>query len=72
MRPLSRWTRAQRRGLLVVFGLSFLGHIAVYFMAKKSRPTHVLTALPEKVLAQRDSLLALQPPKDTLYPFNPN
>ena len=72
MRPLSRWTRAQRRGLLAVFGLSFLGHIAVYLMAIKFRPTHVLTALPEKVLVQRDSLLALQPPKDTLYPFNPN
>jgi len=72
MRPLSRWTRAQRRGLLIVFGLSFLGHLAVYNIVKKPSPKHLLTPLPEAILAQRDSLLALQPSKDTLYPFNPN
>jgi DNA uptake protein ComE-like DNA-binding protein len=72
MRPLSSWTRAQRRGLLIVFGLSFLGHVAVYNFVKNPSPKHPLTPLPEAVLAQRDSLLVLQPPKDTLYPFNPN
>jgi len=30
------------------------------------------TPLPDAVVAQRDSLLALKPPTDTLYPFNPN
>ncbi|MGD1998339.1 MAG: helix-hairpin-helix domain-containing protein [Flavobacteriaceae bacterium] len=72
MRPLSRWTRAQRRGLLIVFGLSFLGHLAVYNFVKKPSPKHLLTPLPEAVLTQRDSLLVLQRIKDTLYPFNPN
>lgn len=72
MRPFSRWTRPQRRGLLIVFALSFFGHIAVYKFTKKSAEQHMRTPLPDAVVAQRDSLLALKPPTDTLYPFNPN
>lgn len=72
MRPFSRWTRPQRRGLLIVFALSFFGHISVFKFAKKSVQQHMRTPLPDAVVAQRDSLLALKPPKDTLYPFNPN
>lgn len=72
MCPLSRWTRPMRRGLLLVFVLSLLGHLVVFYLPEQSVSKTVLTPLPSDVLLRRDSLLKLQSTKDTLYPFNPN
>lgn len=72
MCPLSRWTRPMRRGLLLVFVLSLLGHLVVFYLPEHSVSKTALTPLPSDVLLRRDSLLKLQSTKDTLYPFNPN
>lgn len=72
MCPLSRWTRPMRRGLLLVFVLSLVGHLVVFYLPEQSVSKTVLTPLPSDVLLRRDSLLKLQSTKDTLYPFNPN
>ena len=72
MCPLSRWTRPLRRGLLLVFVLSLLGHLVVFYLLEHSISKTVLTPLSSDVFVRRDSLLKIQPSKDTLYPFNPN
>lgn len=72
MCPLSRWTRPMRRGLLLVFVLSLLGHLVVFYLPEKMDLKKNITPLPQDLVARRDSLLSLKATEDTLYPFNPN
>ena len=72
MPQFSKWTRPQRRGLLLLTLIFVAGHLLLFFTHQNQHNAASVYPLPDQLLVKRDSLLQQLPKKDTIYPFNPN
>ena len=71
---LPDFNRSQRRGILILLLLIFLGLMSIWQSNKFFNVTSKKTTIPQVLQQQYDSLknLALQQQKPKIYPFNPN
>lgn len=72
MPQFSKWTRLQRRGLLLLTLIFVAGHLLLFFTHQNQHNVASVYPLPDQLIVKRDSILQQLPKKDTIYPFNPN
>ena len=77
MNPLSLlpdFNRSQRRGILLLLSIIFIGQIAIWLFDNTDSISNESSKIPPALQQQYDSLkkLALQKRQPKIYPFNPN